>query len=506
MVLIGETGTGKTSFIEFLLNYAEQFETLENFDLTKVTSFVKKEEVGAKDVWESDTRYSKKYAVDFGDFRLDIIDTPGFNDTKNTEDNDQEKKNIANIIGKVKQELYVNCVCLVFNGSEVRLTPGMTKVIKEIVSILPPGVLRNIIILFTKTWDTLSLKFDIRVLKKFVPEDHTFVIDNPYSRLESAEKTDKKKMKTLKRDFEDSHETLEEMFMVIKKLKPEVTLNFGLFFEIVQQIECCFAKIRSCCHNKSEIRNVLAVMESEKPKYQRITYDTIEVISSDQRNLICNATGCNSNCHMTCGCWFTFFTLRACSSIRGGICTTCSHHYSDHSLNYYSYKKEKNELLLPDLRSVEKKQYLREALANCKSKIEEEVYHFEEKLKKFQSLGSNSFFSQKGITEIERMKKQVENIPTFEFNDKLNSILDATLEVLQNPLASTPHDDIKVCWACATLGLYDTDNITEEDIAKFYKRQAQKFHPDRSGDVFTTSWFQKINHAKEYLKKKFSRK
>ena len=505
IVLIGETGSGKTSFIEFILNYSDQLEAVGDFDLEKVSSHIGKSlKVVEKKNWESDTRVSKTYTVHLGEFILDIIDTPGFNDT---EGDDQEKMNVSNIISKVKEELYVNCVCLVINGANIRLTNGMRKVITEIVSILPPDVLRNIIILFTKTRDQCSLKFDVAVLEQFqlkVPKDFTFVLDNPYSRLENADRTDKRMMKTLKYDFMFSHEVLGDMFAVIKRLKPELTLNFGLFYETVQQIEACFTKIRTSYDNKCELEKVLEVMNSEEPKFDKYIYHKVEVKYSKNKNLICMAAGCYNNCHMDCDCWFTIFTARACKSIKGGKCTNCSHSSGNHSINHIYYHRVRTVLLLPDLESLEKKHEVSLDLSACDKEIKKEVDDLELKLKKFQSLGANCFFSKNAINEVEGMKEEVEKIPAFEFKERINATLDATLEVLQNPL-TTKHDDVKFRWACGILGL-DPDNITEEEISKVFRKQAQRFHPDKTGEDFTSGLFKYMNHAKDYLKKKFSGK
>ncbi len=61
MVMIGETGSGKTSFLQLLLNYEKQFGR-EDFILDRVSSFVKSDVARPqKKVWESDTTESKKY-------------------------------------------------------------------------------------------------------------------------------------------------------------------------------------------------------------------------------------------------------------------------------------------------------------------------------------------------------------------------------------------------------------------------------------------------------------
>ena len=149
MVVIGETGSGKTSLIQLLLNYSKQYANAkQDYNLQAIESFVEAENPQQieKDKGESDTITSKKYTAMFEDFQLDIIDTPGFADTRGKQ---QQQENIANIIGIVKKEIYINCVCLVINGTRSRLTDVVKLVLSEIISILPPDVLNNIIGVFT---------------------------------------------------------------------------------------------------------------------------------------------------------------------------------------------------------------------------------------------------------------------------------------------------------------------------------------------------------------------
>ena len=500
MVLIGETGAGKTSFVELLLNYAKQF-GMENFDLEKVSSFVESSSiVTEKKSWESDTTQSKKYEADFGEFMLDIIDTPGFADTRGE---DQKKENVANIINKVKEELYVNSVCFIISGTQVRLTSVMSEVITAIVSILPPDVLSNIIIVFTKTRDRFSLKFDPKVLKKFqlsVPKDLIFMVDNPYTRLQTVpgDDLDEETKEILSSDFATAHKMLEKMFTVTKRLKPALTLKFGEFHDAVEDIETSLAKLRVIYENKSIVDKLM--IETDLNKVKQIEYAKINVTTTDSKHVVCTKSGCNSNCHKNCDCWFTFVGVRFCSEFSWGDCTACSHSSDCHKKVGYYYDRVRREILVDDHK---KKQCLEEEMASYDKEVSEESHTLELKLKKFQSLGSNGFFSENAKKHIHYLKKEIEKIPGTEWKKQVNRMLDATLEVLEDPLTAED-EDAKFRWACGILGV-DPENVTREEVSKLFREQSRRFHPDASKDEATSGWFKHLNHAKEFITNKLFR-
>ena len=505
MVLIGETGAGKTSFVELLLNFAKQF-GMENFDLDKVTSFVKSGAiVTEKKSWESDTTQSKKYEADFGEFMLDIIDTPGFADTRGE---DQRKENIANIINKVKEELYVNSVCLIVSGTQVRLTSVMKEVLTEIVSILPPDVLRNIIVVFTKTRDKFSLKFDLKVLKEefqlSVPRDFIFMLDNPYTRLqtvqECGDELDEDTKDILSSDFATVHKMLEKFFTVTKRLKPALTLKFGEFHDAVQDIETSLAILRVIYENKSKVDKLM--IETDLNKVKKFQYEKTSVTTSDSHHMVCTKSGCNSNCHKNCDCFFSFLHPCLCLKIGSSImltqeCKICSHSSFYHQKVGYYYDTVQYEILVPD---HEKKQCLEQEMASYDKQVSEESRTLESKLKKFQSVGSNGFFSENAKKHIHYLKKEIEIIPGTEWKKPINGMLNATLEVLEDPLTAK-NEDAKFRWACGILGV-DPDNVTREEVSKLFREQAQRFHPDASKDEATSGWFKHLNHAKEFITNK----
>jgi len=487
MVVIGETGSGKTSLIQLLLNYSKQFD--QEFDLKAVNPSVENSSQAVeKKEWESDTTKSTKYSAVFGDFHLDIIDTPGFADTRGEE---QEKLNIANIIETVKKEFYISCVCIVFNGTQTRLTEVLGKVLSAIVSILPSDVINNVIVVFTKVQDELSLKFKPKLFEDYqlrIPEDYRFIMDNPYSRYESAPSDiSTKQQKRLKRDFKDAHETLDEMFSVVQKLKPVATIHFGEFQEITQDIQDSFSILQVHHANKKALINLFGSADLEGSKNKRVKYPKVHYIKSESINISCKK--CMDNCHMKCDCWFTFFSIRACSSFSWGTCKKCHHSSGDHEKSYYYYKIVDKEMLLTDLDLNERKKALQKELAPYDNDIKIDTEELKFKLQKFQSIGSNFIFSKRAMHSIDSFKKEMERFPEYKSKKDIVTILDAILAVISNPEAVESNEK-KFQWACAALGV-DPNNATEANIQRLFHQKSKDTTDESSKSC--------IHHAKEYL-------
>ena len=189
VLLIGETGSGKTSFLNLLYN-CNAIRALgcgfgkEGLQQFRQYNDIKLENAQAH-AMESKTSDAKLYRIELQDLELQIIDTPGFGDSRGLK---QDETNAKRIVESLRNEDYINCVCLIINGRQARMSASLKYVLTEITAILPKEILNNVIVVFSNTNNALNLNFDPSSLKTFFGSEPTniFCIDNPYSQLEKA--------------------------------------------------------------------------------------------------------------------------------------------------------------------------------------------------------------------------------------------------------------------------------------------------------------------------------
>lgn len=190
MLLVGETGSGKTSFLNLLCNC----EMIKKLGFNKGSKQLRKfndsnlENARSREA-ESKTSGVKMYSIELDkvELKVGIMDTPGFGDTRGFQ---QGKQNTKLIIDGLKAEQYINCVCLVINGRLSRITATLRYVLTEVTSILPREVLNNVIVVFTNAVDPWLLNLNPDSLKEYfgrkIDPEKIFCIENPYCRLERA--------------------------------------------------------------------------------------------------------------------------------------------------------------------------------------------------------------------------------------------------------------------------------------------------------------------------------
>ena len=378
MILIGESGSGKTDLLNLIKNYERLHD--KDFQVSEIHYFVKPRVGGPM---TSDTTSCSTHRVDIGAFMIDIIDTPGLADTRGKE---QNKKNIDNIIAALKEANYVNCVCLVINGTQSRKNSIMATVLNEVKRTLSPDILDNFIVVLTKFTDIYDLCFHVSILQDFgisTNSESTFMINNAYSRWCNAHKYKQSRHSTVvKSEFSAAFKTLNKMMFTIKYFPPIKTCEFGNFEEIVQDVDDCFVAIRLNLEYGMDLKKVREeikeIMEHQIGKVEKQL--SLPSVKFHQ--------------------WWTYF-----------------------------------------LESPEEKDSLEDEKKHCESilkKQEEEIAKIEKrnndgiealfiKLDNFKKMGSNPFYFKNAIEIIETWRKEVRRMPEFNRQQEILERLTMTI-------------------------------------------------------------------------------
>ncbi|CAF4673158.1 unnamed protein product [Rotaria sp. Silwood1] len=172
VLLMGETGVGKSSFINAFVNYLvfdtlEQAEKNESIVLIPVSFLVttgdqfnefmvKFGDVDSNENHEhqgqSVTQQCKSYVFDLNETtRLRLIDTPGMGDTRGLV---QDEKNLDHILTYVNNLSHLNAICLLFKPNNSQLNIFFRTCVKRVLTYLTPIFYKNVIFCFTNARST----------------------------------------------------------------------------------------------------------------------------------------------------------------------------------------------------------------------------------------------------------------------------------------------------------------------------------------------------------------
>lgn len=235
ILLLGETGVGKSTFINSLANYL-LFKSYKKAAKSKlhilipaqftVTNKHKQQvviNVGASDDNEyqecgaAATQKVKTYVFPIGEgkTRLRLIDSPGMGDPRGVE---QDNVNCENILAYLAQLQELHAICFLMKPTTTRLTVFFEYCVKQILSRLEKSASRNIIFVFTNTrgsnysgGDTLTcLKKVIDTIKSRPPHveipiaANVFCVDNEAFRYIAASQQDVEFNEDIKERFVES--------------------------------------------------------------------------------------------------------------------------------------------------------------------------------------------------------------------------------------------------------------------------------------------------------------
>jgi ABC-type oligopeptide transport system ATPase subunit len=171
ILLIGETGSGKTSLMSLLVNLFQgqgPLELSEKNDESKESGLSKS---------QSQTTKATLYTVTTSDgTKIKLLDTPGLADTCGIEVDNKHKAEINNAIKKYITS--IDAVIILANGTVERLGAATEYTLSVITSMFPRSIIENIGFVFTNS-DILTWNFKMDSLQPELRKSRYWLIQNP---------------------------------------------------------------------------------------------------------------------------------------------------------------------------------------------------------------------------------------------------------------------------------------------------------------------------------------
>uniref|UniRef100_A0AAR2IGV7 AAA+ ATPase domain-containing protein n=1 Tax=Pygocentrus nattereri TaxID=42514 RepID=A0AAR2IGV7_PYGNA len=353
ILMVGETGTGKTTLINTMANYflGVKFEDQVWFEIT---------EEDRRDQTESQTSEITAYEI-FSERKLaslTIIDTPGYGDTRGIDKDMEIAQNLHELFLHETGVKSLDAVCLVLKASQNRISEFQRYIFEAVLSLFGKDI-EDIIVLFITHSDGGPPTNVLEAIKKEkIPCCHDeenepvhFLFNNRQS-----EKQTKKYEYVYRSSWEMATDNIKEFFRFLKS-RQRKSLNMTVsVLEERMQLKACVENLKERIKyseaKRTELTYVQQALKQNKEKIEKdkkfmftvkIAYkekvDTSGASWQDRKVTSCKE--CEENCHEF-GCWLAG-SPRLCKVMKESHCIVCHCHYSTHVREHKKYVTNANE-------------------------------------------------------------------------------------------------------------------------------------------------------------------
>ncbi|XP_074474283.1 uncharacterized protein LOC141757599 [Sebastes fasciatus] len=437
ILLVGETGTGKSTLINALVNYAMGVEWKED-----VWFQILEDQGEKKNQSESQTTDVIVYEI-FGfegktlPYSLTIIDTPGYGDTRGTEEDATVNQSLFHLFRSSDGVHEINAVGLVLKSTENRLNDRLRYIFSSVMSLFGNDMEKNIVALITHS-NGLSPKNVLQALKdaniKCAKDEDNEPLHFMFSNCQITQRT-KKNMAALKGAWDLTKDQMGQLTDYLKETSPQ---NLKTTVEVLD----ARARLTACIQNLQErmemtelketeikqIQEALKKHEEEMKRNEKFTVEVdepykVKVPISERRwwafglnkggAVTCNV--CEENCHYPCT---MALYPKHCVVVKGGRCIACTGKcpLSDHVKEKWIYE--------PNTKKVQK------TLQDVKEKYEKNKAGSESKLSLLETLEKEMQELQKGkdqwleksfkhVVKLEQIALNVDSLSTHVYVDFL---------------------------------------------------------------------------------------
>ncbi|XP_053486132.1 uncharacterized protein LOC128610739 [Ictalurus furcatus] len=346
LLMVGETGTGKTTVINAMVNY------ILGVKFTDEVWFEITEEGGANhmsDQSETQTTEITVYEVFIRDNPIcfTIIDTPGYGDTRGREYDKQIAEKLYTLFHNDSGVKEIDAVCLVVKSSENRLSDRQQYVFDALLSLFGKNIEDNIVIFVTHS-DGLPPDNALNAIKKVgvlyrkneENEPEHFLFNN-----RQAEKRNPRYNRVLQTAWELTEDSLNVFFASLEEENRKSLEQTESVMKESKQLKACMSNLKDRIdfveRKREELSQIQKVLEENQEKIKRNENFTFTVTKCykekvpnenaswwDRKATTCSV--CEENCHeYNCWCaWSPWW----CEVMKNGHCTVCTGkcHYTKH--------------------------------------------------------------------------------------------------------------------------------------------------------------------------------
>uniref|UniRef100_A0A8C2D392 AIG1-type G domain-containing protein n=1 Tax=Cyprinus carpio TaxID=7962 RepID=A0A8C2D392_CYPCA len=241
VLMVGETGTGKTTIINTMVNYllGVKFEDQEFYYIT--------EENEDKDQSQSQTSVITVYEVfvEENPTSLTIIDTPGYADTEGYEKDRELSESLIRLFSDEDGIHYIDAVCFVMKASQNRLSDKEYYIFHSVLSLFGRDIENNIVFLLTYSSGCPPEDALNAIKKAEIPcrrdenNEPVYVLFNNQQKVQR----DQKYQRALKSAWEMGEESINELFTLLdEKNRTRVQMTLNVLKER-RQLEACVSNL-----------------------------------------------------------------------------------------------------------------------------------------------------------------------------------------------------------------------------------------------------------------------
>ncbi|XP_067291040.1 uncharacterized protein [Pseudorasbora parva] len=348
ILMVGETGTGKTTLINTMINYMLDVQREDKvwFEITDDQS----DRTSAQSQTSIITVYG--FYLQESPIHLTIIDTPGYGDTRGVDLDTEIAVSLLSLSKSAEEINEIHAVCLVIKSTQNRLSDRQMYIFDAVQSLFGKDTAENIVLLFTHS-DGAKPKNALTAVKeakiKCAVNDKNqpvyFLFNNCQSEPadEDEDDDDEYHEQRLKLSWKCSFTGTVQLFRFLDTIQPKSLKMTRDVLQKRKQLEANINNLQARVEttelkkkvlkqtqealekNKKDVKNNKNFeYEVEVPYKEKVDIDT----SKAYKATIC--TVCEENCHYP-GCWWATL-LSWCEVLKDEHCTVCTNrcHLREH--------------------------------------------------------------------------------------------------------------------------------------------------------------------------------